>query len=139
MDTKCCSKCGEDKPITEFAFKHSRKDIRRADCKVCFREISKAHYNNNKKRYKVNRGNRKYLHRDRLQELKKNPCTDCGNRFHYCVMDFDHVKGTKIGTISALVTKVGWDRVAEEIAKCDLVCANCHRLRTYNRIYGLIV
>ena len=47
-------------------------------------------------------------------------------------MDFDHVKGNKDRAISVMVgQKVSKDRILREIEKCELVCANCHRLRTY--------
>lgn len=69
-----------------------------------------------------------------VQSVKSNtPCTDCGKKFHYCQMDFDHVEGkdfpiTRI-TSSALPVR----RLLEELAKCEVVCANCHRMRTFKR------
>jgi hypothetical protein len=49
-------------------------------------------------------------------------------------MDFDHVSGKKENNVGTMVAH-GWnrDRVLAEIAKCDLVCANCHRIRTKKR------
>lgn len=67
-----------------------------------------------------------------LNQLKANPCTDCGRTFHPVGMDFDHVRGEKITQISDMWSW-GRERVGEEIAKCDLVCANCHRIRTQTR------
>jgi hypothetical protein len=49
------------------------------------------------------------------------------------VMEYDHVRGKKVDNISNLVGRVGWERLEKEIAKCDLVCANCHRERTFQR------
>jgi hypothetical protein len=68
-------------------------------------------------------------------EIKREPCVDCGGRFHHSAMDFDHMPGfTKGDTVSNLSSKgKPWARILEEIAKCQLVCANCHRVRTYNR------
>ena len=70
-----------------------------------------------------------------LQDLKDNqPCADCGAKRRYYVMDFDHVRGEKLGKVSALVAAdVSWRMILDEIAKCDLVCANCHRERTHQR------
>lgn len=49
-------------------------------------------------------------------------------------MDFDHVTGTKLGEISNLIHGgQSWGRIATEIDKCELVCANCHRVRTWRR------
>lgn len=65
-------------------------------------------------------------------ELKKAPCTDCKQSFPPCVMDWDHVRGTKRHSIALMVAN-RWKKatILAEIAKCDLVCANCHRLRTW--------
>ncbi len=47
-------------------------------------------------------------------------------------MDFDHVHGKKLFTIGSGIVRA-LKKVMNEIAKCDLVCANCHRVRTYKR------
>jgi len=68
-----------------------------------------------------------------IKEYKtNNPCVDCGKYYHYYAMDFDHVRGKKFAQISDM-----WgcsiEKIKEEITKCDLVCATCHRLRTWKR------
>lgn len=67
-----------------------------------------------------------------LNERKNKPCKDCGGVFPPCVMDFDHVRGKKHREIASM-----WEcskkLILREIAKCDLVCSNCHRIRTWNR------
>lgn len=79
------------------------------------------------------RRRKKRLVWDWLQQYKSNtPCADCGKRYHFCVMDFDHVRGDKKRNLGKL-GGTGWTGLFEEIAKCDLVCANCHRLRTQRR------
>lgn len=69
-----------------------------------------------------------------LAEAKSAPCMDCGGTFDRECMDFDHVRGEKLFNVS---TSSWWgyslEKVQEEIAKCELVCANCHRLRTKQR------
>jgi hypothetical protein len=65
--------------------------------------------------------------------LKDHPCTDCGHKFPAVCMDWDHVRGEKSFNIGQLTAHTSWTRVLEEIAKCELVCANCHRLRTERR------
>jgi hypothetical protein len=72
--------------------------------------------------------------RNFLLEIKSDPCKDCGSSFHQACMDFDHVRGEKLGTISELSRRFGKDKLTEEITKCDLVCACCHRVRTYSRM-----
>lgn len=65
-----------------------------------------------------------------MQKAKNVPCADCGKSYPYYVMDFDHVRGTKVLRISAMQDRK-LEVLEEEIAKCDVVCANCHRERTY--------
>lgn len=63
---------------------------------------------------------------------KKRPCLDCGKRFPTCCMDFDHRDPKeKCFSIGVGYRSVSLDALIAEIAKCDLVCANCHRIRTH--------
>lgn len=65
-----------------------------------------------------------------IDEAKHNlPCADCGQIFHPCAMDFHHRNpAEKSGQISNITT---WseDRIRAELAKCELLCAVCHRIR----------
>lgn len=69
-----------------------------------------------------------------VDELKAaTPCADCGQNFPPYVMDFDHL-GDKVDNVSVLLTKAcGLEKIKAEIAKCEIVCANCHRERTHAR------
>ncbi|HJS83759.1 MAG TPA: hypothetical protein VJ742_13100 [Nitrososphaera sp.] len=77
---------------------------------------------------------------DLRQELRKflkaQACKDCGEK-NWVLLEFDHVRGKKSFTIATRInskvaqTKTRWTTILDEIAKCDIVCANCHRLRTY--------
>lgn len=68
-----------------------------------------------------------------VQKLKDVPCMDCKKSFPPYAMDFDHRDGNdKLMNISALIN-YSWDRLLLEIKKCDIVCAICHRIRTYKR------
>lgn len=61
-------------------------------------------------------------------------CTDCRKTFPPYVLDFDHVRGAKISNIAGMVTNgVSIARIDREIAKCEVVCANCHRIRTHGK------
>jgi hypothetical protein len=64
------------------------------------------------------------------------PCGDCGKYYPAPCMDFDHVRGEKLGDVSRLLSRVSLHLIAEELLKCELVCANCHRLRTVRRARG---
>lgn len=72
-----------------------------------------------------------------LKDLKeKNPCMDCKVSYPYYMMDFDHVRGTKQANVAELINTLSKKRLNEEIAKCEIVCSNCHRARTYIRKNG---
>lgn len=73
-------------------------------------------------------------HHERLLPFKQQPCADCGKIYPPYVMDFDHVRGEKKFDIS-LSERTAWETVLAEIAKCDVVCANCHRERTWERAH----
>lgn len=69
-----------------------------------------------------------------IEEQKQGPCADCGGTFPSIVMDFDHVRGEKKFNISdAPHLGIGDQRLFEEIAKSQLCCSNCHRIRSYKR------
>lgn len=65
------------------------------------------------------------------------PCHDCGRKYHRAIMEFDHRDGTT--KVRNVMSMAGYsvDRIRAEIAKCDVVCANCHRMRTYRRRLGV--
>lgn len=107
-----------------------------------FREYSRKRYADPVKRViiieRVGRANaaRRVTFRERIQLIKSQPCADCGGTFDPVCMDFDHLDPTaKEFNISeaAASGNVGWERIEAEIAKCEVVCANCHRLRSKNR------
>lgn len=74
-------------------------------------------------------------HLNRYTVYKDKPCADCGNRFPLECMDFDHREGeVKIGSIGHMIRQhKGHENIVKEIEKCDVVCANCHRIRTRER------
>lgn len=77
---------------------------------------------------------------DRYINSKKSmPCMDCGYTFPSECMDYDHVRGEKLFGVSQMSSRsVSMQDVADEIAKCDLVCANCHRIRHKTRVTGVL-
>ena len=98
------------------------------------------HYARNIARYRASallrNERRRTAMRDVIKEAKEQPCCDCGLRYPSYVMDFDHRDGrqkrfnigrdalSKLSTVEAL---------RAEIDKCDVVCANCHRIRTHGQ------
>lgn len=72
-----------------------------------------------------------------LVELKSKPCVDCKNSYPFECMDFDHVKGVKKHDVCFMTTRrYSKEMIQEEIDKCELVCSNCHRIRTRKRRLG---
>jgi hypothetical protein len=68
-----------------------------------------------------------------IRNLKDVPCIDCGVAYPACAMDFDHQDGyIKRKEVSQLA---GAASILDEAAKCEIVCANCHRIRTHGRLH----
>lgn len=70
-----------------------------------------------------------------LREYKElSGCADCGEKFPHYVLEFDHLPGSKkIDNVYRVLKKYGIESAWQEVAKCDVVCANCHKIRTYER------
>ena len=107
-------------------------------------EAKKKHYQKNAEKYRAysreyrlknlenSKQSQKDSRRKRIDQvniLKQVPCTDCKQYFPTCVMQFDHVRGKKIADIAKLLAGSN-KKLFVEIAKCDVVCANCHAIRT---------
>jgi hypothetical protein len=70
-----------------------------------------------------------------IREAKSAPCTDCGIAYAYYVMQFDHLDAaTKEFNIGVIGPTASRERLIAEIAKCEVVCANCHAERTHQRV-----
>jgi len=104
------------------------------------KEYSKKHYEDNIERYKARSAasNKKLRLRNReyIKKIKESsPCSDCGKKYPYYVMHFDHIYD-KNGSVSDLSrASSSLERIQKEIDNCELVCANCHAERTYSRAY----
>ena len=89
-------------------------------------------------REKCNASNRKHQLKiyARLQAYKVEAgCKHCGYNRCAAALDFDHVRGQKLMAVSQMASRqLSWAKIATEIKKCDVVCANCHRELTAERI-----
>lgn len=98
------------------------------------RLISKRkHYLKNKERYMQNAVLAQQRMREILRSKKDRPCVDCGVKYPYYVMQFDHLGSDKQYNIANLVNLNNLTKLETEIAKCEVVCANCHAERTHHR------
>jgi hypothetical protein len=80
---------------------------------------------------------RRAENREWLNSLKSQPCVDCGGSFPPECMDWDHVRGRKLFCLG--ITSTGSrsrTQIEREMKKCELVCSNCHRIRTTRRARG---
>ena len=90
-------------------------------------------YRENRQRVLDKKNAKKARLRALVRAAKARPCADCNVEYPYFVMDFDHVSGEKIMIISKLVNRGATRQLLEELEKCEVVCANCHRIRTWQR------
>ena len=122
---KKCSVCQAEKDLTEYYTRSSR-------CKDCHNKYTKEHYKNNVAAYVAKAKKSKDKALSFVREAKSKPCMDCKESFPYYVMDFDH-RENKEFNISGQAGQISLARIKAEIAKCDVVCSNCHRKRTWSR------
>lgn len=80
----------------------------------------------------------KQQYKKKLAELKEaSGCVDCGINNHI-VLDFDHLRDKKYNVSRMIHDGFSWKAILKEIAKCEVVCANCHRIRTHHRLTNKI-
>lgn len=126
-----CRLCYVQKPLTEF---HRRGDGYLHWCKACRKTHDASYYQLRRDELMARKRQREAELVSWMRAVKSGPCADCGRRFHPAAMTFDHLPGTtKRSDIATLVRRTSIRLASEEIAKCELVCANCHAVRTYER------
>lgn len=136
---RTCSRCGEAKRIDEFPIKNKATGLRRVWCRDCCRAYGREHYQKNKPVYLAKAARRRGPDRQRIRDLIRqyllaHPCVDCGET-NILLLDFDHRdRSEKRDMISRIALGGSWPRVLREIEKCDVRCANCHRLRTAGQL-----
>lgn len=117
MDDRRCKRCGELKPITEFASAGVVNGVQyfRYKCKPCYLEF---------------KNERRRRNRLKFDEYKKNlACADCGLA-DFRVIEFHHTDDNKEQNISEMMG-FGFDSIMKEVEKCVPLCANCHRIKHY--------
>ena len=131
VNKKVCSKCDEEKKLTEFSWRNKAAHKTIATCKDCYNEYRREYYLLNKAAEKQRVCDRRDKRSDDVfKYLQSHPCVDCGED-DPIVLQFDHVKGKKVAAVSRLVSDgVSWKSVLKEIAKCEIRCANCHIRKT---------
>lgn len=121
MNGKICSKCKEKESLSYHCY-----------CKDCHNTRQKEYYKTHPQSTNKSAKKRKAVLVEISRKGRDKPCADCGERYPFYVMDYDHVRGKKLFNIStAGACKISVKKLQEEIAKCDVVCSNCHRERTW--------
>ena len=132
---KVCCTCHERKPLSEFNKRRASPDGLQARCREC----SRVWYELNRKQHIINARRRtdgvREANRQRLVAyFREHPCVDCGET-DIRVLEFDHRPHcVKVENIARLLADgCAWATIAAEIKKCDVRCANCHRIKTIER------
>lgn len=130
---KFCSSCEEYKPLDQFNTHRGMPDKLSSWCKECQAKYAAREARSPSGKARLAKQKRSI--RQFINSLKDIPCMDCNQKYPPYAMDFDHRPGTrKQFNISTGGPGVSRTILLAEIAKCDIVCSNCHRIRTHNRL-----
>lgn len=132
---KKCPDCKKVKSSSEYGRNKSRVDGLQGYCLVCMRVRSLASYDKHRDSYFL-RAKKRDKELDALvYKAKDIPCADCGRKYPHYVMDFDHVGSERkfLNICRMRARRFAFDKILSEIAKCEVVCSNCHRIRTNKR------
>jgi len=122
--------------VDQFAvkFRYTHRTLYDHYCRPCRSAYRRHHYLANKQQYHRRIRERERRLAEFVAEMKARPCADCGKQYAPWQMDFDHVRGKKFLGVSQLAHQCGSVRlILAEIAKCEVVCSNCHHDRTHFR------
>jgi len=131
-----CTKAKQAKYHREYYLKNREKVLAQTKAYKAknpkrWKKYREEWYQRNKGRIIANATKRRKEIRELIRACKDVPCADCGERYPFYVMDFDHIEGDKEREIGSMYNFLNPEKVIEEILKCEVVCANCHRIRTY--------
>jgi len=134
MEMKCCPRCRKDMPLSECGVRTNGKP--QHWCKKCHCAYQRRYFDGRKEYYANLIAERVERNRTMIRKAKSVPCVDSGQSYPPYVMDFDHRPGEKkcFAVANAMgQTRISAERTLAEIAQCDVVCANRHRIRTHLR------
>ena len=140
ISMKVCPKCKIRKNIkNEFHKNKSRPDGHQNLCKKCRNKYTskwqKQNYIKLKPKKRLDKLNLKQRNKQYILDyLKSNPCVDCGES-DPVVLEFDHVRGDKLHNLVKMISNgMSIRRLEIEIEKCEIRCANCHRIKTVKEV-----
>ena len=133
--TRVCARCHSEKPVEAFPIKDRRRGTLSSYCRPCRSDYGKQHYRENKPHYLAKNVRARIQHRQTNRDvayghLLTHPCVDCGES-DPIVLDFDHIDpATKLFCVGTMLSRQATPAIRREIEKCEVRCANCHRMRT---------
>jgi hypothetical protein len=132
-DAKRCCTCQQIKPLSEFNKLRRAKDGRQYSCRDCNKAYHYANWDRHMVQIRSRVKDQRIVNQTFIVSyLRTHPCVDCGET-DIVVLEFDHLRD-KTAAISRLIgSSHSVGRILEEIAKCDVLCCNCHRRRTARR------
>jgi hypothetical protein len=134
LEVQECSHCKEKKPLDDF-HKNPRKKLGvNIICKSCWKIYHHEHYLKNIDKYKERANANREIYREKARAIVlkylENGCIDCGER-RIVVLEFDHRENKKCCISKLLAGRTRKiEPLIEELEKCDVRCANCHRVKT---------
>ena len=130
METKICSKCKRELPLEDFRWRNKAKGTKHSQCKYCESEAEKERYKADvNRRAGIIERDAKYKNQNNeyLYSIMEQGCAKCGEKRLY-VLDFHHIDKTqKKNNINHLKKSASLENLKEEVAKCIVLCSNCHR------------
>jgi hypothetical protein len=128
-----CGRCGELKELEDFAWRRKARGQRDNYCRPCRSAYKQEHYERHREHYiaaAVKRRTSLAAVRARflVEYFAGHPCVD-GGETDPVVLEFDHLADKSFNIAKGLRDR-GWEKLLDEIEKCEVVCANCHRRRT---------
>ena len=129
-DKKVCSKCKRELEVSNFRWKNKSKGLLHSQCKDCQKAQEKIHYQESKERQESVRSTAEFQKERNIllvEKARQCGCKKCGETRFY-VLDFHHRDPSqKEYTINRMIKSASFDKLLQEIEKCDVLCANCHR------------
>jgi len=131
---KTCSICKKDLPIENFSFRNKEKQIYSSNCKECQKTFHTNWYEKHKTFRKKQIHDRRQGIKDLFVEYKLTlECSICSQN-HIATLDFHHRDPSEKDYLVSKMWKdgVSFKTIMMEIEKCDILCANCHRILHYD-------
>ncbi len=127
---KICNSCKEEKPLSAFHFNKACSKGVTGTCRKCTNNRKSIWYAINRERRQWKANDRNKRKKRKLVEMFGEKCFDCHRSFPDCVYDFHHLDPSKkdfhVGDMKNISKKL-----IEELDKCIMLCANCHRIRHF--------